>query len=208
MNRIVVCAALKAELKAVLENTNITSGKKFLSGMMYSSDRFDILRTGMGKNSISSVVGPYISEHRPGLIIHLGTAGALIESLSVGEVFLVETYMFRERLIKPAWLEMFPGLPWPVSGLVTVDEAVTDPDRRSRLFLKSGMPLVDMEGFHIAEIVRNTGIPLLSLKVVSDRANRNAATDFNDGIDSLTVILKEQLELLLKHEDIRRYTGL
>lgn len=139
-----------------------------------------VVVTGAGK--VNAAVGTTAAclALRPGLVVNVGTAGALVGGLAgtheVGEVRQHD--LDDEALHRLTGRHVGPPLrlgPGPV--LVTGDVFVTGGPLRDRL-VAAGAALVDMEGYAVARAARALGVPVRLVKHVSDGADEHAARDW------------------------------
>ena len=104
---------------------------------------------------------------RPNLIVSIGTAGALHDELTIGEVVTAHTLHEGERCCTP------PPLPWPgvarAVSLVTVDRPVWSRPARQRL-AGQGHVACEMEAGALHRASATWGAQLTALKVISDHA--------------------------------------
>lgn len=144
-----------------------------------------VLVTGVGKVSAASSLAAVLSRQRPSRIINLGTAGALREGLTgthvVGRVmqhdFDDETVfaLTGTRFGEP--IDLGPG---PV--LASGDVFVSGGEARQRLVAQA--ELVDMEGYAVARVARDFGLPATLVKEVSDEAGVEAGRTWRAALDA------------------------
>ena len=104
-------------------------------------------------------------------VISAGYAGALEAGLTVGDVVLGENHSSSALVSRAGdWLK---DEPVRTGGLVTVPEAVEDAAAKRALHGTSGALAVDMETAWIAGVCAAAGLPLLSLRVISDAADQD-----------------------------------
>lgn len=135
--------------------------------------RVAVATIGVGPARAHQNTAAAIAEWRPDRVLNFGTCGALVDTLSVGDLCCV-TEVLREgpkhRCDTVASLiPLVVGIP---TRLVTVDRPVHEPPRRAAL-AGNGAQICDMEGTAIA--VAADELPFSALKVVSDAAGGDAA---------------------------------
>lgn len=144
-----------------------------------------VLLTGMGKvNAASSLATVLGRGPLPSLVINLGTAGALRPGWSgtheVGTVLQhdLDTEMLRGLTGETygAPLTLSPGGP----VLATGDVFVSDEAARDRLAARAD--LVDMEGYALASVASQAGVPIRLVKHVSDDAGDGAARNWRESV--------------------------
>ncbi|MET9498799.1 nucleosidase [Streptomyces sp. NPDC006552] len=143
--------------------------------------RFDgtwpVLITGMGKVRAAMELTRVLSSARPRVIVNLGTAGALRDSLSG----IVEVSRVIQHDLPDGVLHRLSGAhygrpltisPHPGATLATGDAFVAD--GRTRAHLAERADLVDMEGYAIATVAERFALPVRIVKYVSDHADESA----------------------------------
>jgi len=159
---------------------------------------------GLGKAQFG-IQTQYLLDVCPGwnLVICAGAAGALVNELAVGDVVIAtETveHDIRNRFGDPL-LPRFNSDEFVVSALRSVmpphdsfqvhfgpiasgDEDVVDADRRARLHGLTGALAVAWEGAGGARACRFSGTPFVEIRGVTDRADGDAAVDFESNLGS------------------------
>lgn len=141
-------------------------------------DGVEVLVTGVGKTAAATALTRHLmtcADVGDLELVNLGTAGALRDDVDglfeVGTVLNHDIsadalrafgYDPRERLV------VGPGETVVASG----DVFVTDPAVRTRLAAQAD--LVDMEGYAVAYVAAELGLPLRMIKHVSDKADEGA----------------------------------
>ena len=152
-----------------------------------------VVVTGAGKVSAAVAATAACLRLRPGLVVNLGTAGALREGVSglheVGEVWQHDLddaglFALTGRHFGPP-LVLGAG---PV--LVTGDVFVAGGRVRDRL-VASGADLVDMEGYAVARACASFGVPVRLVKHVSDAADEAAARVWAEAVAGSSQVLGE-----------------
>jgi len=109
-----------------------------------------------------------------GLIVNPGFAGGLTADAEPGAAFVVTSWSGRQVEAMPEAAAAAATLAAMVDArpavAVTVDKPAGDPTARQRL-AATGAALVEMEGARWAALASNAGLPFLSLRVISDRAD-------------------------------------
>lgn len=155
-----------------------------------------VLLTGIGKVAAATSLTRWLAARTPEelaelTIVNVGTAGALHPHLSglfevgtvlnheiSGDVIRMLGYDVRERLvIGPA-----------ETVLATGDVFVTDPLVRDALAARA--QLVDMEGYAVAYVAGEFGVPVRMVKYVSDTADESAM-NWNTAVNRCARVLGE-----------------
>jgi nucleoside phosphorylase len=135
----------------------------------------EVLHTGVGERACRQRMGKFLStpgrirrgeqSQEFGCLISTGFAGALNDDLQIGDLLLAENFSTVDSRETRASLS---GLPIHIANLLTVPALIDSSEKRNKLALTSGAAAVDMETEFIARACAARGIPLLSLRVISD----------------------------------------
>ena len=159
---IAVTFALPSESSAfirLLQNpARGAAGSHTISGTLHGR-AVCVLHTGVGERTTRERLAHFLREQTPQLLISSGFAGALSEQLRVGDIFVDENSSDAELARRCAL---------PLARLATVSDVLESDAARRQLALQTGADAVDMETEWIAELCRGAGVPLLSLRVISD----------------------------------------
>lgn len=120
-----------------------------------------IVHTGIGTAAAEKSVAALLAAHRPRLLISAGYAGALDPALAHGELFVAENFTSPELLDR---CNARRGI------LTTQETAAETPAQKSALARGTGAQAVDMETSAIARVCAAHGVPMLSLRAISDTA--------------------------------------
>lgn len=148
---------------------------------------------GIGKVPSAHATTLAVAQHRPSVVVNIGTAGSLVghDGLFVPSRVLnhdLSAAALRALGIDPQdELEIADG---DGSVLATGDTFVTDPVVRDALAQRA--ELVDMEGYAIAFVAARTGVPCRLVKHVSDQAD-DSALDWLDAVDASARVLGQWL---------------
>jgi nucleoside phosphorylase len=135
----------------------------------------EVLHTGVGKNVCRQRMAKFLSatgrirrgEHDQHFdyLISAGFAGALNDRLQVGDLLIAKNF---STLWSAENRSSLSSLPFHIADLLTVPALINSGEDRNKLALTSGAVAVDMETEFIARACTVHGVPLLSLRVVSD----------------------------------------
>jgi nucleoside phosphorylase len=138
----------------------------------------EVLHTGVGEKVCRQRLGKFLSARRTAgrirggeqdqqfdCLISAGFAGALDNGLKIGDLLLAENFSTVRLSETHASLS---GLHIQIANLLTVPALIDSPEERNKLALTSGAVAADMETEFIARACAACGIPLLSLRVISD----------------------------------------
>lgn len=127
-----------------------------------------ILHTGVGATKCSQRMEQLLHKARPRLVISSGFAGAVSDDLRVGALILAEN--FSDPILLRRAKEILSDHASAVK-LFTSASIVDSIEERNKITRESGAAAVDMETGSISEICKVHGVPLLSLRAISDIPN-------------------------------------
>jgi nucleoside phosphorylase len=138
----------------------------------------EVLHTGIGEKVCRQRLGKFLSARRMAgrirggeqdqqfdCLISAGFAGALDNDLKIGDLLLAENF---STVHLSEALASLSDLHIHIANLLTVPALIDSPEERNKLALTSGAVAADMETEFIARACAACGIPLLSLRVISD----------------------------------------
>lgn len=106
-----------------------------------------------------------LSRVSPDIVISAGFAGGLTPDTRVGDLVIGQNYTDPGLLLKLAGL---PG--WRMGDLHTADAIVEVSAEKLDLGASTGAVVADLETAHLAEVCLRRGIPLVSIRCISDAA--------------------------------------
>jgi adenosylhomocysteine nucleosidase len=116
-------------------------------------------------------------------IINAGVCGALNDSLKRGSVYRISRVSVDEAsclVVENSGLR-----------LITVDKPVFEPDRKKELAKHAD--LVDMEGYAVARVCKENGIPCIMVKGVTDFGDGNGKADIKKHITPVSQAVAEEV---------------
>jgi len=125
----------------------------------------EVLHTGVGEKVCRERLGKFLDDQQFDLLISTGFAGALNKELQIGDLLLAKNFStvdLNERRLS------LSRLPIHMADLLTAPTLIDSSDERTEIGRTSGSAAVDMETEFIARACAAHGIPLLSLRVVTD----------------------------------------
>ena len=128
-----------------------------------------ILHTGVGATKCSQRMEQLLHKARPRLVISSGFAGAVSDNLRVGDLVLAEN--FSDPVLLRQAKEILSNRNATAAKLFTSASIVDSIEERNKITRESGAAAVDMETGSISEICKVHGVPLLSLRAISDTPN-------------------------------------
>jgi len=150
---------LVRQLQAIQRHDNLLSGK--------IADRdVTILHTGVGAKNCNARLEILLHKTRPRLVISSGFAGAVSEELRVGDLILAKN--FSDPGVLASAEQILRDRQPRLVKLFTSTSIVDSIDERNEIARTAGAAAVDMETGAIAGVCNAHGVPLLSLRGVSD----------------------------------------
>ena len=164
--------------------------------------RVPTLVTGVGKVRAATATTWAVLAHSPGLILNVGTAGALrAGALAAGAVHEIGT-VIQHDLNGQAIAALTgddPAPPIVLAGegptLATGDRFISSPRARDELAARAD--LVDMEGYAVAAAARRLRVPVRLAKTISDDAGHDAAQSWSEALEAASHRLAAWLDDVL-----------
>jgi adenosylhomocysteine nucleosidase len=166
---IAVTFALPAESTEFLRRLeNKSRGSR--NGVTLTSGSLDnrlieVLHTGVGEKVCRERVAKFLQSQQFELLISSGFAGALDDQLELGDLLVAENFSTIES--GKTW-SSFAKFRIRTANLLTVPALIDSSDERRNIAHMSGAAAVDMETEFIARACAAHGVPLLSLRVITD----------------------------------------
>jgi adenosylhomocysteine nucleosidase len=166
---IAVTFALPAESSAFLRRVGNKSrsdrqGIKTIPGKI--DDRtIEVLHTGVGEEICRQRMARFLQDRQFDCLISAGFAGALNDKLHAGDLLFAENF----STIQLNEMRSGPGSSLiHRANLLTVPSIVDSIEERQKLAQATGAVAIDMETEFIARACAEHGVPLLSVRVISD----------------------------------------
>ena len=159
--------AESADFVRLLEKPMLNSreGVESIRGQIHGQS-VAVMHTGVGERNCCAQIEPFLRRQQFKYLISAGFAGAIEKELRVGHLLLAENFSSPELLQSPHLDLGEEGL--FLGKLVTVPEVVDSISERNRIAAKSSAAAVDMETEFIAAACAVHGLPMLSLRAISD----------------------------------------
>lgn len=133
---------------------------------------------GMGPIHSSRCARWLMKHFAPKVFILTGFAGGLVKELKKGQVFLVPNGCTETVLEK---LGEVKGMDTAHAGFTSVP--ITSAEEKRRLAEASGCQLIDMETAEVLAVARESGVKMLTVRVVSDLVDENLPAALAKGYD-------------------------
>ena len=185
---IAIFGAVKEEISGIKRAMNISNrvrlGKSDAWKGKWKEQNIVLTRTGVGRQRAEETTLLIIERFQPKALISIGYAGAVQPELKVGDLVIadsitdVEGDKNRKFFPDPNWLSRSRSIPGirgaqvVVGGLLTVNSVIHLPAAKRELGRSYNVQIVDMETSAIAGIAEEKGLPLLSVRAVSDSVDQ------------------------------------
>ena len=185
-DNIAIFGAVKEEIAGIKQAMNISDhirlGKTSAWPGKWGKQNIILVRSGVGMQRAKDATLQIIDRFQPRVLISTGYAGAVQPGLNVGDLVIANTIIEEIKGQKHSpdsdWFDRAIGVPSPngvktiIGGLLTVDTVIHTSAIKHELGKKYDVQAVEMETSAIAEVAREKGVPLLSLRVISDRLDQ------------------------------------
>lgn len=128
-----------------------------------------VLHTGMGAATAVPRLTTAIEQFHPEQIILSGFAGALHPNWRAGDVFVAENLSTEDWLHRISY--SLHSSKFHVGALTTAIDLVSSPWEKSALRARTGADAVDMESAALYQVAVDAGIPVLTIRSISDDAH-------------------------------------
>ena len=145
-----------------------SSFRRALQSGAVDNSEVEVLHTGVGEKACRKNLAEFLQEGQPDCLISSGFAGALSAQIKPGELILAKNFSTVPISRIQAALGRFLVR---VDDLYTADTMIATSTERERVHTTTGAAAVDMETEFIARICAERGIPLISLRAISDGPN-------------------------------------
>jgi adenosylhomocysteine nucleosidase len=125
----------------------------------------EVLHTGVGEKVCRQRVQKFLQDQHFDYLISAGFAGGLNDQLQIGDLLLARNF---STIGSPENRLPVSSLKIESADLRTVPALINSSEERNKLALTSRAVAVDMETEFIARACAAHGVPLLSLRVISD----------------------------------------
>lgn len=181
---IAIFGAVKEEIAGIKHAMNISDhvrlGKTSAWPGKWGKQNIVLVRSGVGRQRAGDAALQVINRFQPKVLISTGYAGAVQPELNVGDLVIADSILeAKEKYFPdPDWLGRARGIFCPdgvkvvVGGLLTVDSVVHDPAGKRELGESYSVQAVEMETSAIAKVAEEKGLPLLSIRAISDRLDQ------------------------------------
>ena len=139
------------------------NGTRIIRGTVDDRE-IEVLHTGVGEKVCRQQVEKFLKNQQFEFLISAGFAGALNDQLHPGDLLVAKNFSTLDLNDSRS----FSRLPIRTANLLTMPALIDSGEQRKRVARESGASAVDMETEFIARACAEHGIPLLSLRVITD----------------------------------------
>jgi nucleoside phosphorylase len=125
----------------------------------------EVIHTGVGENICGTRIGKVLENQQFDFLISAGFAGSLNDQLQPGDLLVAKNFSTVD--LKHAQSSL-SNMSMHAANMLTVPALIDSSEERERIARESGASAVDMETEFIARACAAHGIPLLSLRVITD----------------------------------------
>lgn len=193
------------KIKAFLTDatSEVVSGVTFVRGKFCEKD-IVVAKCGVGKVFAGLCAEAMILKYDPELIINVGVAGCLDESLKIGDIVIADSVCQHDMDTSPLGdpvgmlsdiniikipadkkaYELFSecakelSLPYSVGTIASGDQFVSSSDKKKYIIDNFGAKSCEMEGGAIGHVCYVNNVPFAVLRAMSDGADDGAKMDF------------------------------
>ena len=162
--------AFEGEVKPILNMSTMISETTFnkvkIRTFEFNEFKVHIIITGIGHKCTKKKLSDVSDFIENGVIINIGTAGALNNKFQIGDWFSINKVFSDENMIEIEHCSAFH-----TASILTSVSEITDEKIKQKHHKKYSADLVDMEAFYIAEFAKQKKIPCKIIKMVSDHAD-------------------------------------
>ena len=171
---IAVAFALPAESSGFLrclhnKTRSDRNGITTISGEI-DTRRIEVFHTGVGEKVCRQRMASFLRDRQLECLISAGFAGALDDRLQVGGLLLAKNFSTAELSEAHSSLS---SLPIHIGDLFTTLSMIESREERNKIAQTTGAVAVDMETEFIARACAEHGIPLVSLRVITDTPSKH-----------------------------------
>jgi len=161
----------------VVEEEGSIDGVPFYSGTC-GGHGVVVAVTGVGIRRARRGTNIIIARFKPRMVLSAGLSGALSPELRVGQVVLGEYVVSRLKGERKEFAKVGLGGLRSLEpegavisgGILTESGFVHEPRRKRSLFEETGVLCVDMESWGVVEAAAGAGVPVVSMRAVSDES--------------------------------------
>ena len=149
--------------------------------------------TGIGKVNAALAVSAAVREQQPDWVLNVGTAGSATQA--VGSILACGRFLDRDmEKVKEFGVAYWHDFSADLAGIAMLNgldySHVCNTGDTFVTQVIAQADVVDMENFAVAAVCQREGIPLLSVKYITDRIGENSVQDWEDKLHEANVGLQ------------------
>jgi nucleoside phosphorylase len=184
-------AAFPQETTEIIRNLRAVRGPKghpfslFLGE--YSYNEIIVVLAGMGSGNTETALEYILKEYKPDFVFSIGFGGALYDGALIGEiVWGSKVLLIRNGISETIELlhnrDIFRRLPANLTvregNILTLERWMKKSEIKEILQQVYSFPVCDMETFFLAKLSREKGVPFISFRSITDRADEEIPPEF------------------------------
>jgi len=169
-----IVSALPIEMGAFLERCDrqrkYTGGKFVFRGGRYDGVRIAVVESGLGFANARTAAQTLLEAHTPPWLLSCGFAGALLPEMKIGDIVIADSLVdpHGQQLAVDVSMPADPDRGLFVGRMLTADQMVRKVEEKQALAEEFGAIAVEMESLAVAQVARDSGIPFLAVRTISD----------------------------------------
>lgn len=228
--RVAIFSAFPQEIKPIVKNLKAIKSKSRPFSLFvaeYSSKEIILVQSGMGRRNAETALDYVLKEHNPDLVLSAGFGGALYDGAAAGDLIWAErVFLIPEDVLKsgatlnrkdlcsqeiPNVREIVSRLSGRVSMregcILTLEKYMKKSEIKKILPDDLCFTVCDMETFFLAKPSIQRGLPFISIRSITDRADEEIPFElFHVTDESGGYRLSRALSLLLRKPKLIRHS--
>ena len=176
-----------------------------------------VVKSNVGKVNSSRVCQLLIDNFDPSLVINIGTAGSVNNSLDIGDVVVADRLVqydfdvtpFGRKLgeienigefieVDKNLLNLFNDIDVTIGTIATGDKFIIDNEEKKNIRNNFNALCIEMEGASIAQVCLLDKVPFLVIRCITDKQDGSSKVDFETFLESSSIKAANILMKLLK----------
>ena len=176
-----------------------------------------VVKSNVGKVNSSRVCQLLIDNFDPSLVINIGTAGSVNNSLDIGDVVVADRLVqydfdvtpFGRKLgeienigefieVDKKLLNLFNDIDVTIGTIATGDKFIIDNEEKKNIRNNFNALCIEMEGASIAQVCFLDKVPFLVIRCITDKQDGSSKVDFETFLESSSIKAAGILMKLLK----------
>ncbi len=172
-----IISATEKEIKGFIAKIDDPSkkrkGKILIIEGRYNDQNISVAISGVGTKRAREATRIILQRKDTKLVISAGFSGALNPELEVGDIVIGKwVYSLERQSVLPlSKTASNLGFPHIEGGFLTTTRFINRPEEKKKLKTLTDALCVDMETWGVAEALRDTNIPLIGIRSISDTLN-------------------------------------